>query len=166
MIQSIELRHSPWINDIDKPNILENNTYRSFNLMFNTNIDRLSMLIHFKELKIHEMQLYYRKNGTRSNKATKVYPQHKMRLSFNNTLELLEYLSNKNYNVDWFNIKFENGWHIEDQTLISNKSSNKLSFKSDEIAFASDFNSVQNFYRVFKEHTGITPKIFYELNKE
>ncbi len=40
-----------------------------------------------------------------------------MRLSFNNTLELLAYLSNKNYNVDWFNIKFENGWYIEDHLI-------------------------------------------------
>ncbi len=117
LIKSIELRHYPWINKIVEPNILENKKHRAFNLVFNSYIDRVSMLIHFKELKILEMELYYKKKSAENRKKRKAYPQHKMRVTFNNTLELLTYLSKKNYKVDWFNIKFTNGWSIKDYLI-------------------------------------------------
>ncbi len=71
------------------------------------------MLIHFKELNILEMELYYREKSAYNRKAQKVYPQHKMRLSFSNTLKLLTYLSSKNYKADWFEVRFKNGWAIQ-----------------------------------------------------
>ena len=117
LIKSIELRHYPWINKIFEPNILENKKHRAFNLVFNSYIDRVSMLIHFKELRILEMELYYRKKSADNRKKRKAYPQHKMRVTFNNTLELLNYLSKKNYKVDWFNIKFKNGWSIKNYLI-------------------------------------------------
>ena len=40
-----------------------------------------------------------------------------MNLSFENTLELLTYLSSKNYKVDWIEIRFKNGWAIKDHFL-------------------------------------------------
>ena len=114
LLRSIELRHSPWISEIDNPNQLQGgNIHRSFIIEFNDNIDRISMLIHFKELNILEMELYYRKKSAHNRKHRKVYPQHKMRLSFNNTLELLTYLSHKNYKADWFELRFKNGWVIQ-----------------------------------------------------
>ena len=42
-----------------------------------------------------------------------------MRLSFDNTLELLTYLSSKNYKVDYIEIRFKNGWAIQDKFLNS-----------------------------------------------
>ena len=36
-----------------------------------------------------------------------------MRLSFDNTLELLTYISSKNYKADWFEIRFKNGGVIQ-----------------------------------------------------
>ena len=114
LLRSIELRHSPWISEIDNPNQLQGgNIHRSFIIEFNDNIDRISMLIHFKHLSILKMELCYRKKGAENRKKKKQYPQHKMRLSFDNTLELLTYLSSKNYKADWFELRFKNGWVIQ-----------------------------------------------------
>ena len=118
LIRSLELRHSPWISEIDNPNQLQGgNIHRSFIIEFNDNIDRISMLIHFKHLSILKMELCYRKKGAENRKNKKQYPQHKMRLPFDNTLELLTYLSSKNYKVDWFEIRFKNGWAIKNAFL-------------------------------------------------
>jgi len=118
LFKSIELRHSPWISEMDNPNKLQNgNIHRSFIIQFNDNIDRVAMLIHFKELNILEMELCYRKKSAENRKKKKQYPQHKMRLSFNNTLELLTYLSHKNYKADWFELRFKNGWVIQHSFL-------------------------------------------------
>jgi len=57
--------------------------------------------------------LYYRKKKLRNKNNKKANPQRKMRLHFNTTLELLTYLSSKNYNIDWLEITFENGWAIK-----------------------------------------------------
>ena len=114
LLRSIELRHSPWISEIDNPNQLQGgNIHRSFIIEFNDNIDRISMLIHFKHLSILKMELCYRKKGAENRKKKKQYPQHKLRLSFDNTLELLTYLSSKNYKADWFELRFKNGWVIQ-----------------------------------------------------
>ena len=115
LFKSVELRYSTWIREIDNPNKLQGgNIHRSFIIQFNDTIDRISMLIHFKELNILEMELYYRKKSAENRKNKKQYPQHKMRLSFNNTLELLTCLSHKNYKADWFKLRFKNGWVIQD----------------------------------------------------
>ena len=114
LIRSLELRHSPWISEMDNPNQLQDRgIHRSFIIQFNDSIDRISMLIHFKELNILKMELCYRKKGAENRKKKKQYPQHKMRLSFDNTLELLTYLSSKNYKTDWFELRFKNGWVIQ-----------------------------------------------------
>ena len=102
---------------VGNPNKLQECTHRSFAIEFNNNIDRISMLIHFKHLSIHNLILHYRKKSARNRKTQKVYPQHKMNLSFENTLELLTYLSSKNYKVDWIEIRFKNGWAIKNDFL-------------------------------------------------
>ena len=99
---------------MDNPNQLQDRgIHRSFIIQFNDSIDRISMLIHFKHLSILKMELCYRKKGAENRKKKKQYPQHKMRLSFDNTLELLTYLSSKNYKTDWFELRFKNGWVIQ-----------------------------------------------------
>jgi len=75
------------------------------------------MLIHFKHLSILKLTLYYRKKSAENRKNKKQYPQHKMNLPFENTLELLTYLSSKNYKVDWIEIRFKNGWAIKNAFL-------------------------------------------------
>ena len=117
LFKTIGLRHSPWIEDMNDANKLQEGTHRSFNIEFNNNIDRISMLIHFKHLSIHNLTLHYRKKSARNRKTQKVYPQHKMNLFFENTLELLTYLSSKNYEVDWIEIRFKNGWAIKNDFL-------------------------------------------------
>ena len=119
LFKTIELRYSPWIVDIDDLNKLEKGTNRSFTIKFNNDFDRISMLIHFKHLSIHKLILNYRKKSARNRKTKKVYPQHKMNLSFENTLELLTYLSSKNYKVDCIEIRFKNGCAIQDKFLNS-----------------------------------------------
>ena len=119
LIKSIQLRHSPWVSEIGNPNKLQDGSvHRSFIIQFNRNIDRVAMLIHYKHLSILEMELHYRKKSA-ENRKKKQYPQHKMRLSFDNTIELLTYLSSKNYKADWFEIRFKNGWAIQDKFLNS-----------------------------------------------
>ena len=117
LFKTIALRYSPWIEDMENTNQLQEVTHRSFVIEFNNNIDRISMLIHFKHLSIHNLILHYRKKSARNRKTKKVYPQHKMNLSFQNTLELLTYLSSKNYEVDWIEIRFKNGWAIKNAFL-------------------------------------------------
>jgi hypothetical protein len=122
LFKTIELRHSPSIEEMDNArsswmvlgnsNKLQEGPHRSFIIQFNNNFDSISMLIHFKHLSIHNLTLYYRKKSARNRKTKKVYPQHKMNLSFENTLELLTYLSSKSYTIDWLEIRFKNGWAI------------------------------------------------------
>ena len=47
LFKTIELRYSPWIEDMDDHNNLEKGTHRSFKIKFNNDFDRISMLIHF-----------------------------------------------------------------------------------------------------------------------
>ena len=127
LFKTIRLRYSPWMEDMENalpsrmvvgsPNKLQEGTHRSFAIEFNNNIDRTSMLIHFKHLSIHNLTLHYRKKSARNRKTQKVYPQHKMNLFFENTLELLTYLSSKNYKADWIEIRFKNGWAIKNDFL-------------------------------------------------
>ena len=118
LIKSIQLRHSPWVSEIGNPNKLKDESvHRCFIIQFNRNIDRVAMLIHFKHLSILEMELHYRKKSAENRKKKKQYPQHKMRLSFDNTIELLTYLSSKNYKADWFELRFKNGWVIQHSFL-------------------------------------------------
>ena len=119
LFKTIELRYFPWIEDTDDHNKLEKGIHRSFTIKFNNYFDRISMLIHFKHLSIHNLILHYRKKNARNRKTKKVYPQHKMNLSFENTLELLTYLSIKNCKVDCIEIRFKNGWAIQDKFLNS-----------------------------------------------
>jgi len=113
LLKSIELRHSPFVFETEDPCKIKHGIHRSFILQFNLNIDRMFMFIHFKHLKINAMELYYRKKSGKNRKTRKVYPQHKMRLTFDNTHELLYYLGCKNYKIDWFEIRFQNGWVIK-----------------------------------------------------
>ena len=117
LFKTIALRYSPWIADMDNPNNLQKGRHRSFIIEFNNNFDRISMLIHFKHLNIHKLTLHYRKKSASNRKTQKFYPQHKMNLFFENTLELLTYLSSKNYEVDWIEIRFKNGWAIKNAFL-------------------------------------------------
>lgn len=94
LFKTIGLRYSPLMEDellsrIEEgnPNILEKYKHRSFNIEFNNNFDRISILIHFKHLSIHNLTLHYRKKSSKNRKTQKVYPQHKMKLFFENTLE-------------------------------------------------------------------------------
>lgn len=108
LIQSIQLRHSSW---------MEEGTHRSFIIEFHPNFDKLSLLIHFKHLSILKLIFHYRKKSAENRKNKKQHPQHKMRLSFDNTLELLTYLSIKSYEANWFEIRFKNGWVIKNDLL-------------------------------------------------
>ena len=112
LIHSLELRHSPWITEEGSSTKLQNGKYRSFYLSFNCKIDAVSILIHFKDLKIYYMNLRYQKKNIKKKKRKKVYPQQKMRLFFDNTIGLLTYLSSKKYNINYFDIRFTNGWVI------------------------------------------------------
>ena len=117
LFKTIALRHSPHLEDREGLNKLQLEIHRSFTIKFNNNFDRISILIHFKHLSIQNMTLHYRKKSSSNRKTKKMYPQHKMNLSFENTLEILTYLSSKKYEVDWIEIRFKNGWAIKNAML-------------------------------------------------
>ena len=83
----------------------------SFSLGIDT-MRNLWFLLHFKDLEIKNMTIKYQvNNGIRQRKKTK-HPIRKMRKAHNNTAELIEYLSNKPYNILKLELEFRNGWKI------------------------------------------------------
>ena len=119
LIESIKLRYVPLAMSHSQMCItnndsgIENEAHRSFQIKFNKNYNDLVILIHFKHLQISDLLLNYRKKKLRNKNNKKANPQRKMRLHFNTTLELLNYLSSKSYKIDWLEITFKNGWAIE-----------------------------------------------------
>ena len=65
--------------------------------------------------------------------------------------------SNNNFNslINEFRVNYAKYLITEKKDLLFN-----------QIAYESGFNSVQNFYKVFKEKTGLTPKTFSELSNK
>ena len=82
LFKTVGLRYSPWMEDMENalpsrmgvgnPNKLQEGTHRSFAIEFNNNIDRISMLIHFKHLSIQNLTLHYRKKSARNKKNKKI----------------------------------------------------------------------------------------------
>jgi len=90
--------------------------HKSFSLGIDT-IRNLWFLLHFNELEIKNMTIYYQvDNGMRQRKNTK-HPIRKMRKAHKNTSELIEYLSDKSYNILKLELEFTNGWEIKQKAL-------------------------------------------------
>jgi len=86
--------------------------HKSFSLGIDT-IRNLWILLHFKDLEIKNKTIYYQvDNGIRQRKNTK-HPIRKMRKAHKNTAELIEYLSDKPYNIIKLELEFSNGWEIK-----------------------------------------------------
>ena len=100
------------INDIE----LYSN-HKSFSLGIDT-VRNLWLLLHFKNLEIKNKTIYYQvDNGVRQRKTTK-HPIRKMRKVHKNTAELIEYLSNKPYNIIILELEFINGWKIKQRPCV------------------------------------------------
>lgn len=85
--------------------------HKSFSLGIDT-MRNLWFLLHFKDLEIKNKTIYYQvDNGIRQRKNTK-HPIRKMRKAHKNTAELIEYLSDKPYNIIKLELEFTNGWEI------------------------------------------------------
>ena len=85
--------------------------HKSFSLGIDT-MRNLWFLLHFKDLEINNKTIYYQvDNGIRQRKNTK-HPIRKMRKTHKNTAELIEYLSDKPYNILKLEIEFTNDWKI------------------------------------------------------
>ena len=69
LIRSLELRHSPWISEMDNPNQLQDRgIHRSFIIQFNDSFDRISMLIHLKHLSILKLTFITEKRVLKTEK--------------------------------------------------------------------------------------------------
>ena len=91
--------------------------HKSFSLGIDTTRN-LWLLLHFKDLEIKDKTIYYQvDNGIRQRKNTK-HPIRKMRKSLENTAELIEYLSDKPYNIIKLELEFTNGWKIKQRPCI------------------------------------------------
>ena len=72
----------------------------------------LWFLLHFKDLEIKNKTIYYQvDNGIRQRKNTK-HPIRKMRKAHKNTAELIEYISDKPYNIIKLELEYTNDWKI------------------------------------------------------
>jgi hypothetical protein len=86
--------------------------HKSFSLGVDTTRN-LWLLLHFKDLEIKNKTIYYQiDNGIRQRKNTK-HPIRKMHKLHKNTAELIEYLSDKPYNIIKLELEFTNGWAIK-----------------------------------------------------
>ena len=84
----------------------------SFSLSLDTKRN-LWLLLHFKDLLIKDMSIYYQvDNGIRQRKKTK-HPIRKMRKHHKYTSELINYLRNKHYDIIKLELEFTNGWKIK-----------------------------------------------------
>ena len=91
--------------------------HKSFSLGIDT-VRNLWLLLHFKDLEIKNKTIYYQvDNGIRQRKNTK-HPVRKMRKPLKNTAELIEYLSDKPYNIIKLELEFTNGWRIKQRPCI------------------------------------------------
>ena len=91
--------------------------HKSFSLGIDT-VRNLWLLLHFKDLEIKNKTIYYQvDNGIRQRKNTK-HPIRKMRKPLKNTAELIEYLSDKPYNIIKLELEFINGWKIKQRPCI------------------------------------------------
>lgn len=96
--------------------LLSNN--KSFKLFVGSTRANLWLLIHFKYLEISNYKIQYQvNNGVRQRKSTE-HPKRWMKKQFDNTAELLEYLSGKSYDIQFIEIEFTNGWKIKEQPQI------------------------------------------------
>ena len=90
--------------------------HKSFSLGINT-MRNLWFLLHFKDLEIKNKTIYYQvNNGIRQHKNTN-HPIRKMRKAHKNTAELIEYLSDKPYNIIKLELEFSNGWEIKQKAF-------------------------------------------------
>lgn len=90
--------------------------HKSFSLGIDT-MRNLWFLLHFKDLEIKNKTIYYQvNNGIRQRKNTK-HPIRKMRKAHKNTAELIEYLSDKPYNIIKLELEFSNGWEIKQKAF-------------------------------------------------
>jgi len=91
--------------------------HKSFSLGVDTTRN-LWLLLHFKELEIKNKTIIYQvDNGIRQRKNTN-HPIRKMRKTYKNTAELLEYLSDKPYVIRQLELEFTNGWKIKQRPYI------------------------------------------------
>ena len=104
-----------WISLIGSIELFSN--HKSFSLQIDTKRN-LWFLLHFKHLEIKSKSLFYQvNNGIRQRKST-VHPVRKMQKKFKNTLELLDYIDYKPYDILRLEIEFTNGWKIKQQPFI------------------------------------------------
>lgn len=92
--------------------------HKSFKIFVGSTRSNLWLLRHFKHITISNYKLRYKiNNGIRQRKNT-VHPYRWMKKKFDNTAELLEYLSKKYYDIQYIAIEFTNGWKIKEQPQI------------------------------------------------
>jgi hypothetical protein len=86
--------------------------HKSFTLTIIGANEKLWLLMHFKNLRIIKKTIYYQKTpSVRSRKSTK-YLTKKLNKSFDNTLQLLDYLDRKFYTIRYFEMEFEDDFKI------------------------------------------------------
>ena len=146
--------------------------HKSFSLGINT-MRNLWFLLHFKDLEIENKTIYYQvNNGIRQRKNTK-HPIRKMRKAHKNTAELIEYLSDKPYNIIKLELEFSNGWEIKQKAYTelmfytnSTDERNQLILRLLNVAGQGPINISKldiNYTYYFKSAVKLTKINFYDI---
>ena len=146
--------------------------HKSFSLGIDT-MRNLWFLLHFKDLEIKNKTIYYQvDNGIRQRKNTK-HPIRKMRKAHKNTAELIEYLSDKPYNIIKLELEFSNGWEIKQKAYTelmfytnSTDERNQLILRLLNVAGQGPINVSKldiNYTYYFKSAVKLTKINFYDI---
>ena len=146
--------------------------HKSFSLGVDTKRN-LWLLLHFKDLEIKNKTIYYQiDNGIRQRKNTK-HPIRKMRKAHKNTAELIEYLSDKPYNIIKLELEFTNGWGIRQKAYTelifytnSTDERNQLILRLLNVAGQGPINISKldiNYTYYFKSAVKLTKINFYDI---
>ena len=118
---------------------------KSFCLGMDT-INNLWILMHFKEFKIKSKKICYQVDSGVHQRKNTVHPKRWLKKPFETTVELLNYLYAKPYNIHHLDIEFTNGWRIKEhphhEFLIYTSSIKERNTLLNKLVFISGFDSI------------------------
>ena len=118
---------------------------KSFCLGMDT-INNLWILMHFKEFKIKSKKICYQVDTGVHQRKNTVQPKRWLKKPFETTVELLNYLYAKPYNIHHLDIEFTNGWRIKEhphhEFLIYTSSIKERNTLLNKLVFISGFDSI------------------------
>ena len=135
---------------------------KSFKIIIWNATENLWILRHFKDLRLKSKTIFYKQSATLRSRKSTIYPRKQLKKPFDNTGELLDYLNTKYYDIDQFELEFENNFKIK---IRGNYSvtfyNNSLLDRNNLIA---KLVSIIGFYNFPIDELAINVEYFFEKN--